>query len=212
MPASDLHSVAVIIPVYNAFQEATACIESVQANTRAPYRLILIDDGSTDNRIWPFLQSFADASGHVKAYKNTVNRGFTATINRGCALAGDQDVVLLNSDTRVTDGWLQKLSACTRLHERVATVTPLSNAAGAFSVPVRNRVNKLPHLMSPYDVGRLVEELSSGIRPEVPVGNGFCMYVTRNALKRVGGFDQAHFPMGYGVENDFCLRAGKLGF
>ncbi len=208
--ASD--SPSVIIPVYNAYEETRLCLESVLANTRPPYRLLLIDDGSPDRRIWPLLLSVSEGREHVQAYRNKRNRGYSAVVNRGCALAGAADVVLLNSDTSVTEGWLDKLSRCARLHDAVATVTPLSNAAGVFSVPVRNRVNKLPGRLGIAGFGRLVEQLSPGLRPEVPVGNGFCMYVTRKALKRVGGFDTARFPAGYGAENDFCMRAGRLGF
>lgn len=203
---------SVIIPVYNAYEETRLCLESVLANTRPPYRLLLIDDGSPDRRIWPLLQFVSEGREHVQVYRNKRNRGYSAAVNRGCAIAGAADVVLLNSDTRVTEGWLDKLSQCARLHESVATVTPLSNAAGVFSVPVRNRVNKLPDWLGVAGFARLVEQLSCGLRPEVPVGNGFCMYVTRKALKRVGGFDTARFPAGYGAENDFCMRAGSIGF
>jgi len=212
MPHTNFHSVAVIIPVYNAFKETRACIESVLSKTRAPYRLLLIDDGSSDSRIWPLINSYAKAHPNVQVHRNISNQGFTATTNRGCVLAASADVVLLNSDTCVTDKWLEKLTACACLHELVATVTPLSNAAGVFSVPFRNRVNKLPDGWAPDEFSRLIENLSPRTRPEVPVGNGFCMYVTRKALKRIGGFDTARFPAGYGAENDFCMRAGRLGF
>jgi glycosyltransferase involved in cell wall biosynthesis len=148
----------------------------------------------------------------VVAQRNEKNSGYTATINKGCRMAGTDDVVLLNSDTVVTSGWLEKLRACAVAKKNVATVTPLSNAAGAFSVPRNNTVNSLPEFMSIEDMARLVETLSPGIRPEVPTGNGFCMYITRRALDQTGGFDEANFPRGYGEENDFCMRAARKGF
>src|SRR5438309_2085963 len=83
-------------------------------------------------------------------------------------------------------------TACAAGAEDVATVTALSNAAGAFSVPESNRDNALPPRLMPDDVGRLVEQLSPFLRPRVPTGNGFCMYVTRHALNRVGLFDEAN--------------------
>ncbi len=48
--------------------------------------------------------------------------------------------------------------------------------------------------------------------PELPTGNGFCMYIRRAAIDAIGAFDEAAFPQGYGEENDFCQRASARGF
>lgn len=204
--------ITVVIPVYNAYDAVQDCLESVIRRTAVPHSLLIIDDASTDPRIRPLLMSFAGDAAHARVVFNDQNRGYTATINKGCKMAGCDDVVLLNSDTRVTEGWLTKMTVCAKSKPRIATVTPLSNAAGVFSVPLRNRVNLIPEGFSVDDMGRLVEQLSPGLRPRVPTGNGFCMYVTRAALDIVGGFDAANFPRGYGEENDFCMRAAQKGF
>ncbi len=204
--------ITVIVPVHNAHDAVKDCLESVIRWTAVPYRLLIIDDASTDPRIRPLLSAFARDAAHVRVFFNDENRGYTATINKGCRMAGTDDVVLLNSDTRVTQGWLAKLAACASSDSEIATVTPLSNAAGVFSVPLRNRVNPIPAGMSIDEMGRLVERMSMGLRPRVPTGNGFCLYVSRAALDAVGGFDAVNFPRGYGEENDFCMRAEKMGF
>ena len=38
------------------------------------------------------------------------------------------------------------------------------------------------------------------------------MYIRRAALTEVGYFDAERFGLGYGEENDFCLRATALGW
>lgn len=204
--------ITIVVPVYNAHDAVRDCLESIICRTPMPYRLLVIDDASTDPRIRPLLSAFARDAAHIRVVFNQKNRGYTATINKGCRLAGTDDVVLLNSDTRVTGGWLTKLAACASSDSRIATVTPLSNAAGVFSVPVRNRINPIPEGMSIDEMGRLVERISMGLRPRVPTGNGFCMYVSRAVLDVVGGFDAVNFPRGYGEENDFCMQAEKKGF
>ncbi|MFO7838383.1 MAG: glycosyltransferase [Desulfosalsimonadaceae bacterium] len=204
--------ITVIITVYNAFDEASACIESVLQKTSPRFRVLLLDDCSPDERIWPMLQSFAEAHPHVTARRNEENLGYTATINKGCRMAGEDDVVLLNSDTIVTARWLEKLAACAASAENVATVTPLSNAAGAYSIPKNQTVNAIPGSMSIENMAALVEKLSPRLRPQVPTGNGFCMYITRWALNAAGLFDEESFPRGYGEENDFCMRAMQKGF
>jgi GT2 family glycosyltransferase len=207
-----LKSITIIIPVYNAYEELRDCLESLVKKTQTPYRLLLIDDASTDVRIRPLLEKYEKAYPYVTTVLNSKNLGYTATINKGCLLAGSDDVVLLNSDTQVTCNWLKKMSDCAQSDPGVASVTPVSNAAGVFSVPVKNENNPLPANMSIDEMGDLVERLSLKIRPVVPTGHGFCMYVTRRGLDAAGGFDEKRFPQGYGEENDFCMRAGKKGF
>jgi GT2 family glycosyltransferase len=38
------------------------------------------------------------------------------------------------------------------------------------------------------------------------------MYIRRKALKQAGLFDTERFTVGYGEENDFCLRSAALGW
>jgi len=204
------HLTTIVVPIYNAREEVRACVDSILACTTRPYRLLLIDDCSPDEGIWPMLQEYALAHPQVTAMRNAENRGYTQTINIGCSLAPG-DVVLLNSDTRVTPGWLDRLADAARSREDVATVTPLSNAAGAWSVPERNVEKPLPDGITLERMAELVETLSPRLRPEIPTGNGFCMYITRRALERVGLFDAVNFPRGYGEENDFSMRARAKG-
>lgn len=204
--------VTIIVPIFNSYEEVKVCIENLVRNTTYPHSLLLIDDCSSDKRIWPLIQAYENTHQHVRSVRNATNMGYTATINKGCVLSRSDDVVLLNSDTQVTRGWLKRLAECARREDEVATVTPLSNAAGAFSVPINNSVNELPSYLSVDEMGRLVERLSKKLRPKCPTGNGFCMYVTRAALNEVGCFDAVSFPRGYGEENDFCMRATAKGF
>ena len=50
------------------------------------------------------------------------------------------------------------------------------------------------------------------VLPRVPLVRGFCLCVAREAIDRIGFFDEASFPNGYGEENDYCVRAVNRGF
>lgn len=200
----------VVIPVHNAREDVARCLASVAAHTARPRQVLVIDDASTDPGIARLLTDTARRDETVRLLRLPVNRGYTAAVNLGCR-AAPGDVVLLNSDTLVTEGWLEKLAACAHSRPEVATVTPLSNAAGAFSVPRNHAVNELAGGWTLDGMAELVERRSALIRPVVPTGNGFCLYITRRALNAVGGFDEQHFPRGYGEENDFCMRARRFG-
>jgi GT2 family glycosyltransferase len=61
-------------------------------------------------------------------------------------------------------------------------------------------------------MARLVEELSLKMFPEATLLNGFCTLMRRDVIEEVGFLDEAAFPMGYGEENDLCLRVRKAGY
>lgn len=200
----------IIIPIYNAYDDLLLCLDSVARHTRVDHPVLLIDDASTDERIWPLLQQWTASHSNFRSVRNDVNLGYTTTINRACQLVGLGDIILLNSDTIVPPHWVEQLAACAYSRPDVATVTAISNAAGAFSVPVKNAVNSLPRGWKLEEMAALIERISRRIWPSVPTGNGFCMYITAAARVVTGLFDSENFPKGYGEENDFCLRASKF--
>ncbi len=209
--ATPPRDVSIIVPIYNAADDLQLCLSSVIAHTAGQACLILIDDCSPDPRIGEILQAYR---GHdnIVILSNDSNQGFTKTVNRGIAAAGSDDVVLLNSDTIVSAGWLQGLRLAAYSGPRVATATAVSNNAGVFSVPEINADNALPNGWQVDDIARLVRQCSLTTYPRVPTGNGFCMFVRRDCIEAIGPLDEVGFPVGYGEENDFCMRAAHAGY
>jgi GT2 family glycosyltransferase len=202
--------VAIVVPVYNAPTVVQACLDAVLAHTRGRARLIVIDDASTDADIAPLLARYAGLA-RVDVLANPENRGFTATANRGIAHAGKADVVLLNADTEVGPNWLAGLRHAAYSGDDVATATAVSDNAGAFSVPELEEANDLPSDWAFDDCARALWQQAGLAYPQLPTGNGFCLYIRRSVIDAVGVLDEAAFPQGYGEENDFCQRASALG-
>ena len=117
---------------------------------------------------------------------------------------------MLNSDTIVTYKWLQKLKFAAYSDSKIATVTPVSNNAGAFSVPVINKDNIIDEELGIQGTANIVEKISDNVLIDVPTGNGFCMYIKQEALRDVGPLDLL-YGKGYGEENDFCMRLVNAG-
>ncbi len=203
--------VSVVVPIYNAPGHVERCLNSLLQHTGKGCRLILIDDCSTDPRIRAILDSLP-ADGRIEVLRNLENLGYTATVNKGIELAGDDDVVLLNSDTQVGPFWLQNLHAAAYQATDIASVTPLSNNAGAFSAPDRSCSNELPWDCSYEDICRAIAQANPGRFDQAPTGNGFCLYLRRDALNQVGLLDDQGFPRGYCEENDWCQRAIQAGW
>lgn len=202
--------VVVVVPVYDAPELVERCLDSVLKHTTGRARLIVVDDASPDPRVAPLLARYAGLGG-VEVLRNASNRGFTASANRGIDAAGGADVVLLNADTEVGPNWLAGLRRAAYSQGDVGTATAVSDNAGAFSVPELEQANALPPGWR-FDEAARALWLQAGLAyPQLPTGNGFCLYIRRAAIDKVGKLDETAFPQGYGEENDFCQRATQAG-
>ena len=206
---SDMSSPLVIIPVFNAYEQLAACLDSISRTVEPDTNVLLIDDASTDTRVRPLLQSWVDdAKSFRRLVVHDVNKGFVATANHGMRLA-KTDVILLNSDTEVTAGWFQNLANCLDSDVTIATATPWSNNGEIVSIPGFCASNPVPE--DPEAIALRVKSCGQPVYPEMPTAVGFCMAISFQAMQLIGVFDEATFGLGYGEENDFCQRAEQAG-
>ncbi|MEO6191973.1 MAG: glycosyltransferase, partial [Thermoanaerobaculia bacterium] len=212
-PLSSPRPVDVIVPVYGAAAELAACLASLTCHTDlGRSRLVLVIDGPQGPDVEAALGAVAGRpESAVVILRNPARRGFVGSVNRGMGLS-DRDVILLNSDTEVTARWLEKLQEAAYSHPAIATVTPFSNNATIASLPRFAEVNALPAGWSADRFAALVERAAARERPRLPTGVGVCLYIKREALDRLGLFDEERFGLGYGEESEFCFRALKAGF
>ncbi|HXX86219.1 MAG TPA: glycosyltransferase [Casimicrobiaceae bacterium] len=206
-------AIDVVVPIHNAADELRRCVESVLAHTQGDYRLLLIDDASTDLGVRAcFAEMEARRLPHVALLANDVNLGFTLTANQGIEKTRPgADVVLLNSDTVVTPGWMAALTRCARSDPSIGTITPFSNNAEICSLPRFCENNPWPAERDAAALARALELAAVPTYPDLPTGVGFCLYVRRALLDAIGAFDPV-FGLGYGEENDLCMRAAAAGF
>lgn len=200
----------VIIPVFNAFEKLEACLASLTNTLTCNAEVLLIDDASTDKRVLPLLRSWVNQSeSSRRLIIHEVNQGFVTTANHGMQLA-ETDVILLNSDTEVTSGWLENLAQCLDSDKSIATATPWSNNGEIVSIPGFCVANPVPE--NPEAIAAVISSCGKPGYPGMPTAVGFCMAISLQAIKELGVFDEAAFGRGYGEENDFCQRAEKAGF
>jgi GT2 family glycosyltransferase/glycosyltransferase involved in cell wall biosynthesis len=203
--------VDVVIPVYRGLAETRRCLASVLADGGEPLgRVIVVDDCSPEPKLSAWLLRLA-GRGRIELIRNRRNIGFVASVNRGMAAAGTHDVVLLNSDTEVPAGWLGRLAAQAYAERRIATVSPFSNNATICGYP-DDQGGPIAFGTALADIDATCQAANAGRRVAVPTTVGFCMYIRRKALQEVGEFDAERFNLGYGEENDFCLRASAAGW
>ena len=209
---------AVILPIFNGFSHVRDLLEDLK-DCEPLARFIVINDKSTDIRINPLIQDFCQSAlcGEIIVIENEVNLGFTHSVNVGLRnLKSDEHVIILNSDTRVPKLFGSKIIQGFDKQNKIASITPLTNAGTICSIPT------ISDGFSAFEKNycalqsQVAEETwlsqSGGEWPVIPTGVGFCMAMNSEAIKKVGLFNEKDFAGGYGEENEWCLRAIKVGF
>ena len=104
--------VTIIMPVYNPGEYLRPCLDSLLAQSMKDFRIIAIDDGSTDNS-WDVLQEYAAQDARVLPQKNPYNIGAARTRNIGIQLAQGEYLVILDADDYFEPDYLECLwTAC----------------------------------------------------------------------------------------------------
>lgn len=204
-------SVTVIIPVFEAFEEAKRCLLSVVRFT-GDARIVVIDDASPCGKFSDFIGNELSQAKNLEIRRVEENLGFVRSCNLGMSLFPEDDIILLNSDTVVTFRWVAKLQEAAYSSPHIGTVTPLTNNGTICSVPRFLVSNDLPDGISVDDMNSVVESVSRKERIVLPTCIGFCVFFKRDMLKRVGLFREDLFGKGYGEENDLSCRSQKAGF
>lgn len=178
-----------------------------------PASVIVADNGSTDES----LQVLADEFPSVGTIMLDRNYGFAEGYNRAIAQIESEYVLLLNSDVRTEDGWLEPLVAYMDTHADCAAVQPKicsdreperfehAGAAGGF----------VSWLGYPYCRGRVLSKVEQDkgqydTAINCDWASGACM-LTRTALyKQLGGLDERFFA--HMEEIDLCWRMRRAGY
>lgn len=210
-------AITIGICVHNSLAEVKACLSSILSARSSCDTLIVVDDFS-DNETSTYLTTIAAENDNVRLIRNATNLGYTLSANIILGSAVTDWVVLLNSDTIVTAKTFRKLISAAAPYPRLAVIGPLSNAASWQTVPRMLSsdgsflINSLPNGVSPDYMDDLCERAASPSVWFVPLVNGFCLAIRRSVLMEIGLFDDQNFPVGYGEEDDLCLRVAEAGY
>ena len=105
----------VIIPNYNGIGYLKDCIKSLYSSGDKDFKIIVVDDGSTDGSSECVKSEFPD----VVLIEHKENRGFAAAVNTGINAADTEYVLLLNNDTVVKEHFVSELEAAIASDERI---------------------------------------------------------------------------------------------
>ncbi|MDA8121269.1 MAG: glycosyltransferase family 2 protein [Deltaproteobacteria bacterium] len=183
-------TVDIVIPLYNQIDYTRRCLSTLRGETDGPFRLILVDNGSTDGTV-EYLGCVRDAV----VVTNGRNAGVAAAWNQGLSLSKGRWIVVLNNDTVLPAGWLRRLVGfCARENVQVASPSM--------------REGELNYDLEKY-AGEFVRAMEA--RRRMGVADGACFVVDRQVIGKIGVFDERFHPASY-EDSDFFRRAKNAGF
>lgn len=207
-------TLSIIVVSYNTREMTLDCLRSIHAETEADFELIVIDNASSDGSAEAIAAEFPDA----ELMAETDNHGFAAANNIAAKRARGEYVLLLNPDTLVLDGALDKLLAFARVQPQARiwggrtlygdrSLNPASCWRRMTLWNIFCRTAGLTGIFPKSDVFNAEAyggwDRSTERQVDIVVG---CMFLMKRAdWETLAGFDPA-FVM-YGEEADLCLRA-----
>ncbi|HUV39484.1 MAG TPA: glycosyltransferase family 2 protein [Planctomycetota bacterium] len=199
-----------IVLNWNGCEDSADCLASLQRVTYANRRVMVVDNGSTDNSVAFLRERYPD----IDYVENDRNLGFAEGNNVGIrrALSAGADwVMLLNNDTTVEPEFLSTLVSSAAADETIGIIGPQINREDApdrvwfaggriclwsgWSWHVGN------HRRDRGQYRGLVDE---------DYQTGACMMISRRVLETVGELDAGY--VSYFEDGDLCLRAKQAGF
>ncbi|MBN1354214.1 MAG: glycosyltransferase [Candidatus Omnitrophica bacterium] len=188
----------IIIPVWNEPEATRSCLEYLRVNTRYPYRVIVIDNGSASETS-AYLDEIKRGPGwKVEVIRNDKNVGFIKAVNQGLAVSNADYVCVLNNDTLPGEGWLTELVMFMEKHPDTGLANPLSGGHLAEGLTVN-------------EYARKIKISNKGRYMEMNQCQGFCMLIKRELIEKIGYLDE-RFGMGGFDDTDYSMRAYLAGY
>ncbi|GEM_PF-2428697 len=199
---------SIIIPIFNALEYAQACIESVyQAHVNIPFEVIAVDNGSQPD-VLAWLQAESRQRERFFFLSLSNNLGFAKAMNLGMEQARGQYLVLHNSDTIATTGWLDHLARAAEHDPHTGIVSPVTNYVGEgwqIDEAARNLHAEEAEAYAAQIKGRA----SVLTVPDRLVF--FSVMLKRAVLDTIGELHEG-FGLGDYEDDEYCLRARVAGF
>ena len=201
-----MHLVVVIVN-YSSVSLVQRCLQALAQQTRAPDRVVVVDNASTDAGTHNVLSVLSD----VDVIYNQENRGYGAAINQVCGgLAVDDLLVCLNPDAFPAPDCLAALEAAAGQYPGIGSLAALmlkendpSIVDGAGDLQsISGHARRRWH-------GKPLAALQLADGPVFSACAGACLYRV-SAFRDVGGFDESYFM--YSEDSDLGFRLQLAGF
>ena len=196
---------SIIIVSFNARADLERCLESLRAAPpAASHEILVVDNGSTDGSA-----EAARRCAGIRVIETGSNLGFARANNVGIRATSGANLLLLNSDTIVPAGAIDRLMAEFSRDPDVAVVGPrLVDASGHAELSFGRMIGPFNELRQQWRAHGSVEALTR--RRQYPDWvSGACLLVRRTDAEAAGLLDERYFM--YAEDVDFCAAIRARG-
>jgi hypothetical protein len=199
--------VCIVILNYNGAQITLDCVGSVLKILYPNFKVVVVDNGSTDDSVARFKEALADP--RIELLVNPTNEGYAGGNNRGIERAleaGAEYVFVLNNDVLAEPGCLAPLVQAMEQDKRIGVAgCPLIDIGYESSPNLGQGISLFsgktwhwPHQQPPH------------IPTDVDFICGAAVMLRSETLRRIGAFDAGFFLLC--EDADLCFRARRAGY
>jgi GT2 family glycosyltransferase len=194
------------------------CLASIfNSNSSIDHEVIVVDNFSTDGSIEMIKSKFPS----VVLIENSENLGFCRAANKAIRISKGENLLILNSDTKIFTGSLDALVKFTKDHLDAGAVGPmLINPDGSLQYSCRRfpsfimgTIHAFLGFVSPsnsYTKSYMMIDWDHKTEREVGWISGAAMFLRKKAVLDVGLFDENYFM--YVEDVDICYQLWKKGW
>lgn len=209
---------SVVIICWNDLRVIPECLRSIYAGTHSiDFEVLVSDNGSTDGSLEFIRQNHPD----VRVLENGANLGFGKGNNVGIRASNGDYVLILNPDTIIHDGALDRLVQFADQHpEAGAFGCRVLNPDGTYQTSARLFPTVRRYWVSALGLKKLANVSRMFLYEEYPRWfgeterpidwqSGCCVMFRGGLLRSLGGFDEQFFY--HFEEVDLCRRVWSSG-
>lgn len=194
--------VSVVMSIHNGAEQLEETIDSVLRQTMGEFEFIIVDDGSSDERVIGILNRYHQADSRVRVISRP-NTGLTLALREGCALACGHHIARIDAGDVMLPERLEQQAAILDRFEDCVLVTSRVEFCGPCWEPLWTIRGK-PELAGPATV--VNTDPVRGLDADVP-HHGSVMF-RKAAYEHAGGYRQQFY---YGQDWDLWYRLAEIG-
>ena len=202
----------IVVSVHDGYQYTRGLIEGIYRHTDSPFHLYVIDNASTDETV----DIDKIYTRDITIIHNRRNTGWSAGVNQGIAMGKNPNIVIINSGTEISKGWLGNMLAFMDTHPRIGAVGPLGSCPDDWQYIDNVREKAAPQIpifrtddIHERNIILQYHFKNAGILVEGPL-SFFCVALKRRTIGQIGMLNE---KLAFrDASSDYCRRLRKAGY
>jgi len=210
--------ICIITPTWNNEDYTIRCFESIAKNTKVSYKIIWIDNASekeSRKKVRDFLEK--ENILHIAIF-NDENKGFVGGTNQGIKMAlkiNPSYIVFQNNDTEVFEGWDEKMINVAESDPNIGLVGPITSPCDSWQsvnhLKVKMDIFKNLPKYNCNDHNSFSKKIAEKYKNQIIDVEMVAFFSTlfKTETIRQLGLLSTDFGIGFGDDDDYCMRAKK---